>query len=94
MKTQDLSVNFSLNVSFQLIHKDKAIDQAEETIQIIDPVVPFQNLFTLIKQHFEPPQSNRNSIDWDLEPNEKMAMPIREITKLIPEYDGKEKNTR
>lgn len=91
LKTQDLSVNFALNVSFQLIHKDVEIAKEEEQIQVDNPTIPFKDLFTLVKQHFEQPPSNRNSIDWDLEANEKMAMPIRDIIKLIPEYDDKEK---
>lgn len=53
------------------------------------------DLISLIKNFIDNFQKEKNPsednvINWELGPN--MAMPIREITRLIPEYDGAEKN--
>lgn len=63
----------------------------DDNIQIENPVVSFLDLFNLLKNQLQANNSNRDSLDWNLERNEKMAMPIRDVTKLIPEYDGEEK---
>lgn len=89
-RTHDLIAEFFINVSFEVFHKNVVVDKFNDTIQIEDPVVSFSDLFGLLKNQFLP-NSNRDSLDWNLEQNEKMAMPIRDVTKLIPEYDGKEK---
>lgn len=91
IKTHNLSTDFSLQISFKVFHKNIVLNHFDDSIQILNPVVPFLDLFTLLKSHFEPNNSNRDSLDWNLEQEEKMAMPIRDVTKLIPEYDGKEK---
>lgn len=91
VNTLNLSTAFSLNVTFQIFHKDIILKEEQDIIPLETPIVSIPELVKLIRNQFDPNLSNRDSIDWNYDQPEKMAMQIRDVTKLIPEYDGNEK---
>lgn len=79
-----------LRVSLEVFHKNTSVLKSQEDIALNIPIVATQQLFAIIKNQFEPRLEDHS--DWEVESNRTMAqMQIRDVTKLIPEYDGKEK---
>lgn len=87
VKTHDLSVDFSLRTTFQTFHKNVLLETVEHDTQLEGPSVNFIVLQKAVKSVF---QKEHESSSWELSEPGKMAMPIRDVTKLIPEYNGKE----
>lgn len=85
------SDRYFLKSHLQIIHNDQVVDENTETFPVDDPLIQAQDLNTDFRTRLlDLNRSVRNSIeDWPVEPD--MAMPIRDITKLIPEFDGNEK---
>lgn len=89
VKTHNLSVDFTLRTTFQTFHKDVLLEKVEDDIKLPGPSVNFIVLQRAVNGVF---QKEHESSSWELEQADEMAMPIRDVTKLIPEYNGKEKS--
>lgn len=92
IQTHDLSTTFFLRVSFQVFHKDVEISQSTEDIPLPSALVSFKQLVYAIRSQVDREIVNQDSVDWNVEPDNKMAMSIRDVTSLIPEYNGNEKS--
>lgn len=90
----NLSVAFCLKVKTEVFHDKESIDSSDRIIQLIDPTLDLKELLDIFENLLNIFLRDRNQFEdihnWNVKP--KMAMPIRDLTKLIPEYDGAEKN--
>lgn len=89
-KTIEPLSEYTLKTTIETFRKEILINSEQETITLPGPKVSFPPLFNSIKTQFVKSASNSDE-DWELSQSDKMAMPIRDVTRLIPEYDGKEK---
>lgn len=90
----NISTNFLLKINIEIFHDKVSINQLERILDIDDPSIELKSLAELIKDYVnalgrERTPSEDSAINW--RPFPKMAMAIRDITKLIPEYKGDEK---
>lgn len=91
-KVENISLSnteYTLTTTLQYYAGETLTFSEQETIPLPTPIVVFQPLFDSIKEHFA--ESSVHSKDWEVSQSKVMSMPIRDVTKLIPEYDGKEK---
>lgn len=84
----------SLRTTFEVIRQNVTVKTEQETIVLPGPIVNTDLLFGVIKNQFIERRYRAPELDgydWDVSQTDNMAMAIRDVTKLIPEYDGKEK---
>lgn len=84
--------NQFLEISLVYFKHSEEIGRFERTLFVDNFVIPLETFFNFIKNYLID-QENRvlTDLEKDWEIDDRMAMPIRDITKLIPEYDGEEK---
>lgn len=88
------SKHTSLRTTFEIIRQNDIVRTAQETVVLPGPIVNTNILFQAIKNQFIEQRyktTQPDGYDWDLSQSDNMAMAIRDVIKLIPEYDGKEK---
>lgn len=94
----NLSTDFTLKVQTETLHGNISIKSESESIKISDPTLNIQQLFKKFpkestkKKTLSRQNQNfiENNLDWEVEP--RMALEMRDIIKLIPEYNGEEKS--
>lgn len=92
----NLSRVFHLNVTLEVLHDNVPINEIKQQIALENPVQNLERLINTIEENINNLEQNntpseQDAIDWQVQPDMAQAMPIREITKLIPEYNGEEK---
>lgn len=91
----NISAIFHLRAKFEILHDTEVVNESQKQILLSDPTLnlnelidSIQNIINSLEKEKTP--SEEEAYNWEFKA--KMAMPIRDITKLIPEYDGAEKN--
>lgn len=83
-----------LRVSLEILEDKNSVEKLENELLLDNPELSLAGLLENI-QNFPnnpdiPIKVDEDIEDWQV--HEEMAMPIRDITKLIPEFNGEEKN--